>query len=373
MTGRRTHPRLAGRHHRRRRPAPAAWWLFSLAFAPDDGTELHAGALAVRGDRPAPRRRARGVLAVVPGHHHRGRLGLPVGQRARRCCWPPSCCWRRGSSRSSSRSRSSATACRWSRSAASRSSILGGADPAGRPVEDGDLPRRAGGLLHHRRRGAARLQGGRPGQPRRRPRLRRRPVHPAAQGAAGRGAARDPQRAADRGADRVPRRGARRVHGRHRPQRRHPADPAAGQPRLRAGLGGLPAVRAGRAGRLRRARAGRPPGHAVGLREGSHEPRPDRGVAAGTPPRAHADFGKSIGRSLLNAVITIVIVLALWQAVISFTDVSPYVAKGPVDVWNFLFVDDPDARSTAAEHRAAALGPDRSRRCRTRRSASSSA
>jgi ABC-type nitrate/sulfonate/bicarbonate transport system permease component len=63
------------------------------------------------------------------------------------------------------------------------------------------------------------------------------------------------------------------------------------------------------------------------------------------------DFGRSIGRSLLNAVVTIVIVLALWQAVISFTNVSPYVAKGPVDVWNFLFVTEPDARSTAAEHR----------------------
>jgi ABC-type nitrate/sulfonate/bicarbonate transport system permease component len=63
------------------------------------------------------------------------------------------------------------------------------------------------------------------------------------------------------------------------------------------------------------------------------------------------DFGKTIGRGLLNAVVTILIVLALWQAVISFTSVSPYVAKGPVDVWNFLFVTDPGARSTAAEHR----------------------
>jgi ABC-type nitrate/sulfonate/bicarbonate transport system permease component len=62
-------------------------------------------------------------------------------------------------------------------------------------------------------------------------------------------------------------------------------------------------------------------------------------------------FARSIGRSLVNAVLTLVIVLALWQAVISFTDVSPYVAKGPEDVWRFLFVDDPHARATAAEHR----------------------
>ena len=65
-----------------------------------------------------------------------------------------------------------------------------------------------------------------------------------------------------------------------------------------------------------------------------------------------AAIARAIGRSLLNAVLTLAIVLALWQAVISLTDVSPYVAKGPEDVWRFLFVDDPDARATAAEHRS---------------------
>jgi ABC-type nitrate/sulfonate/bicarbonate transport system permease component len=59
------------------------------------------------------------------------------------------------------------------------------------------------------------------------------------------------------------------------------------------------------------------------------------------------DFAKSIGRALLNGLVTIVIVLALWQAVIAFTSVSPYVAKGPVDVWNFLFVDEGAAESRA--------------------------
>jgi ABC-type nitrate/sulfonate/bicarbonate transport system permease component len=63
------------------------------------------------------------------------------------------------------------------------------------------------------------------------------------------------------------------------------------------------------------------------------------------------DFGKSVGRSVLNAVLTLGIVLGLWQAVVSFTSVSPYVAKGPVDVWNYLFVTEPGAHSTAAEHR----------------------
>lgn len=74
------------------------------------------------------------------------------------------------------------------------------------------------------------------------------------------------------------------------------------------------------------------------------------------PERLHRErtraLARSVVRSLVNAVVTFGIVLALWQAVISLTDVSPYVAKGPVDVWNFLFVDDPSSSSTAAENRA---------------------
>lgn len=61
-------------------------------------------------------------------------------------------------------------------------------------------------------------------------------------------------------------------------------------------------------------------------------------------------FARSVGRSLVNAVVTIGIVLLLWQAVISLTDVSPYVAKGPADVWSFLFVEE-----GAAENRAELL------------------
>lgn len=60
-----------------------------------------------------------------------------------------------------------------------------------------------------------------------------------------------------------------------------------------------------------------------------------------------AAFARSIGRSLVNAAVTLGIVLALWQAVISFTDVSPYVAKGPADVWNFLFVEEGAAEARA--------------------------
>lgn len=55
---------------------------------------------------------------------------------------------------------------------------------------------------------------------------------------------------------------------------------------------------------------------------------------------------RTIGRSLGNAAITFAVVLLLWQAIVSFSGISPYIAKGPVDVWNFLFAD-----ADAAENR----------------------
>ena len=63
-------------------------------------------------------------------------------------------------------------------------------------------------------------------------------------------------------------------------------------------------------------------------------------------------LARSIGRSSLNALITIVVVLALWQVVVSFTGISPFVAKGPMEVFTYLFVDNPERpNSTAASHR----------------------
>lgn len=56
---------------------------------------------------------------------------------------------------------------------------------------------------------------------------------------------------------------------------------------------------------------------------------------------------KSLGRSAANAALTLVIVLALWWAVVSLTGISPYVAKGPADVWEFLFTAE-----DATENRA---------------------
>ncbi|WP_141014307.1 ABC transporter permease [Nocardioides sambongensis] len=66
---------------------------------------------------------------------------------------------------------------------------------------------------------------------------------------------------------------------------------------------------------------------------------------------------RALARSLVNAALTVLIVLGLWQAVVSFSGVSPYVAKGPADVYRYLFVDEPGASegNLAADHRAELL------------------
>lgn len=61
---------------------------------------------------------------------------------------------------------------------------------------------------------------------------------------------------------------------------------------------------------------------------------------------------RAAGRSALYAVATLTIVLLLWQGVVSLTGISPYVAKGPAEVWAFLFVDG-DEPGSAAAHRDA--------------------
>lgn len=49
-------------------------------------------------------------------------------------------------------------------------------------------------------------------------------------------------------------------------------------------------------------------------------------------------MSRAFARSIGTAGITIVVLLVLWQGIVSLTGISPYVAKGPVDVWNFLFI-----------------------------------
>lgn len=64
-----------------------------------------------------------------------------------------------------------------------------------------------------------------------------------------------------------------------------------------------------------------------------------RTAAPRTAARATA-VSRAVGRSVLNALLTFAIVLALWWAVVNLTGISPYVAKGPTDVWEFFFTSD---------------------------------
>jgi ABC-type nitrate/sulfonate/bicarbonate transport system permease component len=58
-------------------------------------------------------------------------------------------------------------------------------------------------------------------------------------------------------------------------------------------------------------------------------------------------LGRAVGKSVLIGVSTFVIVLLLWLAVLAFFGISPYIAKGPLDVWDFLFVDEDAAANRA--------------------------
>jgi ABC-type nitrate/sulfonate/bicarbonate transport system permease component len=49
---------------------------------------------------------------------------------------------------------------------------------------------------------------------------------------------------------------------------------------------------------------------------------------------------RAVGRSLLTFALTLTVVLALWVAVIELFGISSYVAKGPLDVWEYLVTDD---------------------------------
>lgn len=75
------------------------------------------------------------------------------------------------------------------------------------------------------------------------------------------------------------------------------------------------------------------------------EPRDDAAQARLRADRRRA-LGKTLLRSVGNAVLTLAVLLLIWQAVVSFTGISPFIAKGPLDVWTFLFTDE-----DAAEHR----------------------
>lgn len=57
---------------------------------------------------------------------------------------------------------------------------------------------------------------------------------------------------------------------------------------------------------------------------------------------------RALGTSVVTFFVTIVTVLVLWVGVLWALDISPYIAKGPADVWTFLFTV-PDAAANRAE------------------------
>ncbi|WP_062201575.1 ABC transporter permease [Demequina salsinemoris] len=71
-------------------------------------------------------------------------------------------------------------------------------------------------------------------------------------------------------------------------------------------------------------------------------------LAASVQRQARRATFKALGTSLLTFLLTLVGVAILWQVVLWVSDLSPYVAKGPADVWNFFFVEE-DAAANRAE------------------------
>jgi ABC-type nitrate/sulfonate/bicarbonate transport system permease component len=60
---------------------------------------------------------------------------------------------------------------------------------------------------------------------------------------------------------------------------------------------------------------------------------------------------RAVGRSLLTFALTLVVVIVLWVGVIELFGISSYVAKGPLDVWEYLVTD-----ADAGEHRSVLMG-----------------
>jgi ABC-type nitrate/sulfonate/bicarbonate transport system permease component len=84
------------------------------------------------------------------------------------------------------------------------------------------------------------------------------------------------------------------------------------------------------------------------------------GLADGGASAANAVLRRT-GRSLLTIVIAVVVLGVLWTALLKLFDVSSFVGKSPLDVWQYLFSDTParGVRPTslsAAAARAASFG-----------------
>jgi len=66
---------------------------------------------------------------------------------------------------------------------------------------------------------------------------------------------------------------------------------------------------------------------------------PDAASTGADRGRQAMAVGRALGSVLLNAVVTLVIVGALWILFLKAFHVTPYVGKGPLDVWEYLFTD----------------------------------
>jgi ABC-type nitrate/sulfonate/bicarbonate transport system permease component len=57
---------------------------------------------------------------------------------------------------------------------------------------------------------------------------------------------------------------------------------------------------------------------------------------------------KGAARSAVNVAVSLVVVVVIWVASLKLLDVSSYIGKGPLDVWNYLFIEEDAAGNRAA-------------------------
>ncbi|MCU1407521.1 MAG: transporter permease [Glaciihabitans sp.] len=66
-------------------------------------------------------------------------------------------------------------------------------------------------------------------------------------------------------------------------------------------------------------------------------PAAPAGIQSKSSSASARSFGAAIGRAILTGVITLVIVVVVWQGLLTALDISPFLAKGPLDVFNWMF------------------------------------
>ncbi len=92
--------------------------------------------------------------------------------------------------------------------------------------------------------------------------------------------------------------------------------------------------------------------------------RPDITAPGPVPAAGRSVVGRRILTAVTTVVVALVVLVLLWAALLRIFDVSPFVGKTPLDVWNYLFSSNPPkgvrpASLTAQEARSeafAALG-----------------